>query len=49
MDGKKEKITKMYPLELKEPCKSCLGCMRLENPYFVSDPNCKWRPKKGGR
>lgn len=33
--------------ELKEPCKSCLGCMRLEDPNFVSDSNCRWQePKK---
>lgn len=34
-----------YP-ELREPCKSCLGCMRLENPNFISDPNCRWREKR---
>lgn len=33
--------------ELKEPCKSlianeqCLGCNKLELPFFVSDVNCK--------
>lgn len=28
--------------ELIEPCKSCLGCMRLENPYFIGDRNCRY-------
>lgn len=33
--------------ELKEPCKSliangqCLGCNKLELPFFESDVNCK--------
>ena len=31
--------------ELQEPCKSCLGCMRLENPNFTGDINCKYRPQ----
>ena len=30
--------------ELKEPCKSCLGCMRLEDPNFTGDSNCRYRP-----
>lgn len=28
--------------ELQEPCKSCLGCMRLEDESFVGDKNCKY-------
>ena len=28
--------------ELQEPCKSCLGCMRLEDENFVGDKNCKY-------
>lgn len=27
---------------LEEPCKSCLGCQRLENPNFTGDKNCRW-------
>ena len=30
---------------LQEPCKSCLGCIRLEDPNFEGDKNCKWQPK----
>lgn len=33
-----------YP-KLEEPCKSCLGCQRLENPNFISDKNCKYAEK----
>ena len=29
-----------YPLQ--EPCKSCLGCIRLEDENFVGDENCKY-------
>ena len=28
---------------LQEPCKSCLGCQRLEDPNFIGDKNCKWK------
>lgn len=31
-----------YP-ELKEPCKNCLGCMRLEDIRFTGDKSCKWQ------
>ena len=31
---------------LEEPCKNCLGCMRLEDPNFTGDKNCKWQEKK---
>lgn len=31
--------------ELQEPCKNCLGCMRLEDPNFTGDKNCKYRPQ----
>lgn len=31
--------------ELQEPCKSCLGCMRLEDENFISDKNCKYVAK----
>ena len=31
---------------LEEPCKSCLGCMRLEDPTFKKDENCRYREKK---
>ena len=31
---------------LIEPCKSCLGCQRLENPNFISDKNCKYAEKE---
>lgn len=31
---------------LEEPCKSCLGCIRLEEPNFISDKNCRWQEKK---
>lgn len=34
-----------YP-ELQEPCKSCLGCMRLEDIRFTGDKNCRWQEKK---
>ena len=30
---------------LQEPCKSCLGCQRLEDPNFIGDKNCRWQPK----
>ena len=33
---------------LIEPCKSCLGCQRLENPDFTGDKNCKYAEKKIG-
>lgn len=33
---------KYKPLE--EPCKRCLGCMRLENPNFIGDKNCRYKP-----
>lgn len=35
--------------ELQEPCKSCLGCMRLENENFTGDKNCKYarNPREG--
>ena len=29
--------------KLESPCDKCLGCMRLENPNFISDKNCKYR------
>ena len=29
--------------KLEPPCDKCLGCMRLENPQFVKDENCKYR------
>lgn len=29
---------------LEEPCKSCLGCMRLQDPNFTGDKNCRWKP-----
>lgn len=32
--------------ELEEPCKSCLGCMRLEDPNFTGDKNCIWQESK---
>lgn len=31
---------------LIEPCKSCLGCQRLENPNFTGDKNCKYQEKE---
>lgn len=31
-----------YP-PLIEPCKSCLGCQRLEDINFTGDKNCKYR------
>ena len=34
-----------YP-SLTEPCKSCLGCQRLENPNFTGDKNCKYQEKE---
>ena len=30
-----------YP-ELKGICKTCLGCNRLENPYFTGTNECKY-------
>ena len=30
---------------LIEPCKSCLGCQRLENINFTGDKNCIWKDK----
>ena len=30
-----------YP-ELELPCKSCLGCQRLEDVNFTGDKNCKY-------
>ena len=30
--------------KLIEPCKSCLGCMRLEDPNFIGDKDCKYQP-----
>lgn len=30
---------------LQEPCKSCLGCQRLEIPEFITDKNCRWQKK----
>ena len=33
---------------LIEPCKSCLGCQRLENPNFIGDKNCKYAEKENG-
>lgn len=35
----------MNYLKLEEPCKSCLGCQRLENPNFTGDKNCKYAEK----
>lgn len=32
-----------YP-PLQEPCKSCLGCQRLEDENFTGDKNCRWQP-----
>ena len=34
-----------YP-PLEPPCNNCLGCMRLENPNFTGDKNCRWQEKK---
>ena len=34
-----------YP-PLQEPCKSCLGCQRLEEPSFTGDKNCRWQERK---
>ena len=31
--------------ELQEPCKNCLGWMRLEDKNFICDKNCKYRPQ----
>ena len=31
---------------LIEPCKSCLGCQRLENPNFTGDKNWKYVEKE---
>ena len=31
-----------YP-KLDEPCKSCLGCQRLEDINFTGDKNCKYK------
>lgn len=31
---------------LEEPCRSCLGYIRLENPDFIGDKNCRWQEKK---
>lgn len=36
----------MNYLKLEEPCKSCLGCQRLENPNFTGDKNCKYAEKE---
>ena len=33
-------------LPLEEPCKSCLGCQRLEDENFTGDKNCRWQEKK---
>ena len=30
-----------YP-KLEEPCKSCLGCQRLEDVNFKGDKNCEY-------
>ena len=30
-----------YP-ELKGKCKTCLGCSRLENPYFTGINECEY-------
>lgn len=30
-----------YP-ELKGVCKTCLGCNKLENPYFTGEKECKY-------
>ena len=30
-----------YP-KLEEPCRSCLGCQRLEDINFIKDENCKY-------
>lgn len=35
---------KYKPLE--EPCKSCLGCQRLEDPDFTGDKNCIYAEKE---
>jgi hypothetical protein len=34
--------------ELKGICKNCLGCLRLENPYFTGVTECKYytQPKQ---
>ena len=33
--------------QLEEPCKSCLGCIRLEDENFTGNKNCRWQePKK---
>ena len=32
----------MKYLKLIEPCKSCLGCQRLEDINFIGDKNCKY-------
>ena len=34
-----------YP-KLEEPCKSCLGCQRLEDINFIADKNCKYAEKE---
>ena len=31
--------------ELQEPCRSCLGCIRLEDVNFIGDKNCKYKPQ----
>lgn len=31
---------------LIEPCKSCLGCQRLEDINFIGDKNCKYAEKE---
>lgn len=38
----------MKYLELKGVCKTCLGCNRLENPYFTGVNECKYstQPKQ---
>jgi hypothetical protein len=36
-----------YP-ELKGVCKNCLGCNKLENPYFTGENECEYflQPKQ---
>lgn len=44
-------MAKLYK-DLKEPCKTmiekelCLGCNKLENPEFISNPDCEYIKNK---
>ena len=35
-----------YPQLIRKMCKMSVGCMRLENPNFISDKNCKYAEKE---